>query len=154
MEGSDSKDDVESLGIAAQDLILFYSVRSFSLSFPSSLLSLLHRPSLDRPFDLPYASIRNTLAFLFSPKDQPHDRPRTDIATLHKQERAVTLQPAWKTRRRFDDLAERFTASLTAGAGEVHRAADLAEALDIWARSWPSCRRAVAVNAGAATGHH
>ena len=39
------------------------------------------------------------------------------LTSLRQQERVVTHPPAWETRRRFDNLAERFTASLTAGAG-------------------------------------
>ena len=70
------------------------------------------------------------------------------LASLRKQERAVTHPPAWETRRHFDDLAERFTASLTAGAGEVHRAASLAEALDILGQLLAELpARQVAVNA-------
>jgi L-lactate dehydrogenase complex protein LldG len=56
------------------------------------------------------------------------DRDRI-LATLRSQERTVTYPQAWESRRRFDDLAVRFTASLTAAAGEVHRAASLAEAI-------------------------
>ncbi len=70
------------------------------------------------------------------------------LASLRQQERAVTHPPAWETRRRFDDLAERFTASLTAGAGEVHRAASLAEALEILGQLLAELpARQVAVNA-------
>ena len=93
----------------------------------------------------------------FTPKHlHPHFRQRikrmTDreqiLASLRQQERAVTHPPAWETRRRFDDLAERFTASLTAGAGEVHRAASLAEALDILGQLLAELpARQVAVNA-------
>jgi L-lactate dehydrogenase complex protein LldG len=75
------------------------------------------------------------------------DRKRI-LASLRKQERAVTHPPAWETRRCFDDLAERFTASLTAGAGEVHRAAGLAEAFDILGQVLADLpARQVAVNA-------
>ncbi len=70
------------------------------------------------------------------------------LASLRKQERAVTHPPAWETRRCFNDLAERFTASLTAGAGEVHRAAGLAEALDVLGQLLAELpARQVAVNA-------
>jgi L-lactate utilization protein LutC len=53
------------------------------------------------------------------------------LTTLRQQERAVTHPPAWQTRRHFDDLAERFDASLTAAHGEVHRVGSLDEALDL-----------------------
>ena len=70
------------------------------------------------------------------------------LASLHKQERAVKHPPAWETRRHFEDLAERFTTSLTAGAGEVHRAASLAEALEILGQLLAELpARKVAVNA-------
>ena len=70
------------------------------------------------------------------------------LASLRQQERVVTHPPAWETRRRFDDLAERFAASLTAGAGEVHRAASLAEALEILGQLLAELpARQVAVNA-------
>jgi L-lactate dehydrogenase complex protein LldG len=52
------------------------------------------------------------------------------LTILRQQARPVTHPPAWDSRRHFDDLAERFTASLTAAAGEVHRTASLEEALD------------------------
>lgn len=38
--------------------------------------------------------------------------------------------PAWESRRQFDDLAERFTTSLSAVAGEVFRAESLDAALE------------------------
>ena len=53
------------------------------------------------------------------------------LTTLRQQKRTVAHPPAWPSRRQFDDLAERFAASLTAGHGEVHRAASLDEALDL-----------------------
>lgn len=53
------------------------------------------------------------------------------LATLHQQARTASHPHHWQTRRRFDDLAERFAASLTAAHGEVHRAGSLAEALDL-----------------------
>lgn len=53
------------------------------------------------------------------------------LTALRQQVRAVDHPPAWQSRRQFDDLAERFTASLTAGHGEVHRASSLDEALEI-----------------------
>ena len=52
------------------------------------------------------------------------------LAILRPQERPVTHPPAWRSRRDFADLAERFSAALTAAAGEVRRAAGLAAALD------------------------
>ena len=53
------------------------------------------------------------------------------LTTLRQQVRTVAHPSAWQTRRQFDDLAERFDASLTASHGEVHRAVSLAEALDL-----------------------
>ncbi len=53
------------------------------------------------------------------------------LSTLHQQARTADHPPAWQSRRHFADLAERFTASLTAGHGEVHRAASLDAALDL-----------------------
>jgi L-lactate dehydrogenase complex protein LldG len=53
------------------------------------------------------------------------------LATLHQQTRATSHPSAWQSRRQFDDLAERFSASLTAAHGEVHRAASLADALNL-----------------------
>lgn len=65
-------------------------------------------------------------------KDLP---PMTDrdriLAALRQQVRAVDHPPTWQSRRQFDDLAERFTASLTAGHGEVHRTGRLDAALDL-----------------------
>lgn len=52
------------------------------------------------------------------------------LTALSQQARSATPPGNWNTRRTFDDLASRFTASLTAGAGEVHRTATLQEALD------------------------
>jgi L-lactate dehydrogenase complex protein LldG len=70
------------------------------------------------------------------------------LASLRRQTRPISHPPAWESRRHFDDLAERFTRSLTAGAGEVHRAADLAEALDILGQLLAELSaRQVAVNA-------
>lgn len=43
--------------------------------------------------------------------------------------REVSHPAAWRSRRQFDDLAERFTIALTAAKGELHRAVDLASAL-------------------------
>ena len=55
---------------------------------------------------------------------------RDDILNrLRAQEREATHPPAWRSRRRFTSLADRFCASLTAAAGEVRRAESLAEAL-------------------------
>ena len=56
------------------------------------------------------------------------------LTTLSQQARAVSHPPAWQSRRQFDDLAERFDASLTAAHGEVQRAGSLAEALDLLGR--------------------
>jgi L-lactate dehydrogenase complex protein LldG len=53
------------------------------------------------------------------------------LTTLRQQARTVAHPPAWQTRRQFADLTERFTASLIAAHGEVHRAGSLAEALDL-----------------------
>lgn len=53
------------------------------------------------------------------------------LTTLRQQARAVSHPPAWQSRRQFDDLAERFDASLAAAHGEVHRAGSLTEALDL-----------------------
>jgi len=53
------------------------------------------------------------------------------LTTLRQQARTVAHPPAWQSRRQFDDLAERFSASLTAAHGEVHRAASPDEALDL-----------------------
>lgn len=50
------------------------------------------------------------------------------LGRLREQERRVSHGPAWRSRRRFDDLAERFAEALTAGGGEVARVTDLAEA--------------------------
>ncbi len=51
------------------------------------------------------------------------------LTTLRQQARAADHPPAWQSRRQFDNLAERFTASLTAAHGEVHRTGSLDEAL-------------------------
>ncbi|MEA3336790.1 MAG: lactate utilization protein [Chloroflexota bacterium] len=48
---------------------------------------------------------------------------------LKAQERDATHPPAWRSRRHFDDLAERFSTSLTASGGQVHRAGSLDAAL-------------------------
>ncbi|HSN76056.1 MAG TPA: lactate utilization protein [Anaerolineae bacterium] len=57
------------------------------------------------------------------------------LATLRQQTRAVSYPPAWQSRRQFDDLAQRFDASLTAAHGEVLRAGSLDEALDVLSRT-------------------
>ncbi len=57
------------------------------------------------------------------------DRDRI-LAALRQQARPVDQPPAWRTRRNFPDLAARFTAALTAGAGVVHRVGSLDAALD------------------------
>jgi L-lactate dehydrogenase complex protein LldG len=51
------------------------------------------------------------------------------LTTQRQQARFADHPPAWQTRRQFDDLAQRFTASLTAAHGDVHRAGSLDEAL-------------------------
>ncbi len=51
---------------------------------------------------------------------------RDQILTILRQQE--------RTRRQFDDLADRFDASLTAAHGEVHRAGSLAEALGLLGR--------------------
>lgn len=56
------------------------------------------------------------------------------LTTLHQQARTVAYPPLWQTRRKFDDLAQRFDAALTAAHGEVHRSGSLAEALDLLGR--------------------
>lgn len=48
---------------------------------------------------------------------------------LRGKVRAEAAPPAWRSRRRFDDLADRFEAALTAAHGQVLRAGSLAEAL-------------------------
>jgi L-lactate dehydrogenase complex protein LldG len=53
------------------------------------------------------------------------------LTTLRQQARDVAHPSAWQTRRQFDDLAERFDASLTAAHGEVQRAGSLDEALEL-----------------------
>jgi L-lactate dehydrogenase complex protein LldG len=59
--------------------------------------------------------------------------PMTDrdqiLAALRQQARTADHPPAWQSRRQFNDLSERFAASLTAGHGEVHRSGSLDEAL-------------------------
>jgi L-lactate dehydrogenase complex protein LldG len=73
-----------------------------------------------------------TLAIPTSGKDRPSMTDRDQIlTTLRQQARTVAHPPAWQSRRQFDDLAQRFDASLTAAHGEVHRAASLDEALDL-----------------------
>lgn len=52
------------------------------------------------------------------------------LARLRAKEGQVTPPPAWRTRRHFEDLAERFTTALTSVHGEVIRAANLAEATE------------------------
>jgi L-lactate dehydrogenase complex protein LldG len=61
------------------------------------------------------------------------DRDRI-LISLRQQMRASDHPPAWQTRRQFDDLAQRFTASLTAAHGEVQRASSLDEALELLGR--------------------
>ncbi len=52
------------------------------------------------------------------------------LARLRAKEGQITPPPAWRTRRHFEDLAERFTTALTSVHGEVIRAANLAEATE------------------------
>ncbi|MBP8973485.1 MAG: lactate utilization protein [Anaerolineae bacterium] len=53
------------------------------------------------------------------------------LATLRNKERGGMPLPApWRSRQQFDDLAARFTATLTGLHGEVIRAASADEALD------------------------
>lgn len=56
------------------------------------------------------------------------------LAALRQQARPVDHPSAWRSRRDFADLAERFTAALTAVAGEVRRADGLDAALDTLAQ--------------------
>jgi L-lactate dehydrogenase complex protein LldG len=70
------------------------------------------------------------------------------LAALRPQARPVTHPPAWRSRRDFADLAQRFVDALTAGAGEVRRAGSLAAALEVLTQvldELPATR--VAVNA-------
>jgi L-lactate utilization protein LutC len=53
------------------------------------------------------------------------------LGRLRGKARPVEQLPAWRSRRRFNDLAERFAAALTAAHGEVLRAGSLAEALGL-----------------------
>ncbi len=55
---------------------------------------------------------------------------REVLQRLRATRRAVNHPAPWKSRRHFDDLAERFAQALTAAHGEVWRAADLDEALE------------------------
>ena len=48
---------------------------------------------------------------------------------LRGKARVEAAPPAWRSRRGFDDLADRFEAALTAAHGQVLRAGSLAEAL-------------------------
>jgi L-lactate dehydrogenase complex protein LldG len=50
------------------------------------------------------------------------------LARLREQARDVSPPPLWRSRRQFEDLAERFREALTAVKGEVWRAASLEEA--------------------------
>jgi len=57
------------------------------------------------------------------------------LATLRRQAHPASQPPpAWRSRRQFADLAERFCAALTANGGEAHRTASLPEALDLLGR--------------------
>jgi L-lactate dehydrogenase complex protein LldG len=73
---------------------------------------------------------------------------RDDILNrLRAQEREATHPPAWRSGRRFTSLADRFYRSLTAVAGEVRRAANLAEALqELDSLLWEIKPQQVAVN--------
>jgi L-lactate dehydrogenase complex protein LldG len=56
---------------------------------------------------------------------------RDDILNrLRRQAREASHPSPWRSRRQFDDLAERFVEALTASKGEVHRVTSLEEALD------------------------
>jgi L-lactate dehydrogenase complex protein LldG len=56
---------------------------------------------------------------------------RDEILTrLKEQSREVSLPPPWRSRRQFEDLAERFTQALTAVKGEVWRVDNLEAALE------------------------
>ena len=52
------------------------------------------------------------------------------LVRLREQARDVSPPPPWRSRRQFDDLAARFTESLTAVKGEVWRADSLEAALE------------------------
>lgn len=55
---------------------------------------------------------------------------RNDILTrLRSKKRNATHPPAWRSRRHFDDLAERFTKALRAAKGEADRFSSRADAL-------------------------
>jgi len=70
------------------------------------------------------------------------------LSRLRAQERSLTPPPAWRSRRHFDSLADRFTAALTQVHGEVVRAANLEEALECLAEHLDSLgARRVVVNA-------
>ena len=74
------------------------------------------------------------------------DRDRI-LSSLHRQAREVPHPPAWRSRRHFDDLAARFSQTLTEGGGEVHRTGNLQEALDELGRVLEALgARQVAVN--------
>jgi L-lactate dehydrogenase complex protein LldG len=57
-------------------------------------------------------------------------KAREEILTrLRSRERDMTPPPAWRSRRRFADLAEQFMEALSAAKGEPRRAGNLEEAL-------------------------
>ncbi|HSM56210.1 MAG TPA: lactate utilization protein [Candidatus Sulfomarinibacteraceae bacterium] len=49
---------------------------------------------------------------------------------LRRERREMDHPPAWRSQRAFEDLSQRFAESLEAAGGEVHRAANLEEALE------------------------
>lgn len=51
------------------------------------------------------------------------------LSRLRRKKRDVTHPPAWRSRRHFDDLAERFMEALTAAKGEADRFSSRADAL-------------------------
>lgn len=54
----------------------------------------------------------------------------TILAALRQKERTLPHPPAWRSRRAFDNLADRFTAALSNVGGEVIRAESLAAAVE------------------------
>lgn len=52
------------------------------------------------------------------------------LARLRARRRPARAVPAWRTRRSFENLADRFTDALTAVGGEVWRVEDLDEGVD------------------------
>ena len=54
----------------------------------------------------------------------------TILANLRPKERTLPQPPAWRSRRKFDDLAERFCTALSNVGGEVIRAESLEAAVE------------------------